>query len=141
MKKPIIICSVIVVVIVLFAGLYPRTYSKFNAHDWNHKHFRGTYDRRDDMLGDLLKNDRLKGMNVPQLRKLFGSRDAELFMAEDTLKMEMIISRESGWKPLTKILVLYLDKDSIVTSWKVRKYRRNTLKEWKQLQEELEKSK
>ncbi|MDF3027010.1 MAG: putative lipoprotein precursor [Fluviicola sp.] len=133
MKKTIIFCSVIVFVGLLFTMYYTATFSKFNKSDWNHKQFNGTYDRRDDMLEDLLKNYHLKGMSVPQLRSLFGSRDAELFMINDTLKMEMIISRGNGWKPLTKSLVLYLDKDSIVTSWKIRKYRKKDLKEFKQL--------
>lgn len=121
MKKVLIICSAIAVTCLFIAALYSEKFTKFNKDDWNHRSFRGPYDRRYDMLDDLLKNYHLKGMKVYQLKELLGSSDVEVFTENDTLQIKMNVFTEQGWRPAkTKNLIVYLDKDSVVTSYKVK---------------------
>ncbi len=125
MKKALLICGIVVFFGLAFAMFYTPKYTKFNKADWNHKGFNHSYDRRDDMLTDLLMNVHLKGMHVNQLRKLFGPDEVEVIEKNDTLRITFNILNEIRPGALyTKDLILYLDQDSVVNSMKLKEQRK-----------------
>lgn len=98
---------------------------KFNKTDWNNKRSDGYYDKREPMLDDLLANHHLKGKNIAQLRTLFGPNDLEVFEYDNQLIIQMNIVTDFKWNidpQYTKDLFLYLNKDSVVTSFEVKEH-------------------
>lgn len=98
---------------------------KFNKADWNHTVVEGHYDKRDPMLDDLLTNYHLKGKSLKQLRALLGSSDLMAYEAAGEIKIQMNIVTDYGWNidpQYTKDLFLYLNKDSVVTSFNVKEH-------------------
>jgi hypothetical protein len=81
---------------------------KFNKERWNSEEDRGYFEYRSQMLEDLLKNQKLKGKTVEELKKLFGNLENY-----DTLKNTItftVLQEWSGIDPVyTKYLVLKLD--------------------------------
>ncbi|WP_300662370.1 hypothetical protein [Fluviicola sp.] len=114
-----------IVCVVLFLTASCSSGKKFNKTDWNHRMSEGYYDKREAMLEDLLMNHPLKGKNIRQLRQLFGSDDLEVFKYDHQWMIQMNIITDYGWDidPVyTKDLFVYLDKDSVVTSLKVKEW-------------------
>jgi hypothetical protein len=81
---------------------------KFNKEKWNSEEDRDYFEYRSLMLEDLLKNQKLKGKTVEELKKLFGNLENY-----DTLKNTItftVLQEWSGIDPIyTKYLVLKLD--------------------------------
>lgn len=85
----------------------------------------GYFDRREPMLDDLLENHSLKGQSIGKLRKLFGSNDLEVYEYDHQLTIQMNIVTDYGWDidpQYTKDLFLYLNQDSVVTSFEVKEH-------------------
>ena len=121
MKKLLIVC------VILFLTASCSSGKKFNKTDWNHRMSEGNYDQREAMLEDLLTNHPLKGKNIGELRALFGADDLEVFKYDHQLIIQMNILTDYGWDidPVyTKDLFLYLDQDSVVSSLKVKEWRK-----------------
>lgn len=94
---------------------------KFNKADWNSFNG-GYYDKREPILDDLLTNHNLKGKSIKQLRALLGPYDLEVNKCNRGLVIQMNIVTDFEWNidpQYTKDLFLYLNKDSIVTSFEV----------------------
>lgn len=124
MKKILNFCIVFVLAFLVFAGCYFRETKKFNKADWNDLSG-GYFNKRGPMLEDLLTNHQLKGKNIGQLRKLFGQKDLGVYEYDHQLIIYMNIITDFGWNidpQYTKDLYLYLNKDSVVTSFKVKEY-------------------
>lgn len=115
-KFRIFFCAIILIV--------SCSQKKFNKADWNS--FRdGYFDKREPILEDLVTNYRLKGKSIKQLRTLLGPYDLEVREVDNKLTIQMNVVTDFGWDidPVyTKDLYLYLNKDSVVTSFEIKEH-------------------
>lgn len=96
---------------------------KFNKERWNSEEDRGYYEYRNQMLGDLLNNYKLKGKTVEELNELFGN--IEYYDTLNNIISFEILQEWSGIDPVyTKYLILKLDKNKKVKSISFDEFKR-----------------
>jgi len=98
---------------------------KFNRTQWDDGDIE-TYPYRDAMLNDLLANYHLKGITYHQLTKLLGEPGRWENVNIDS--PYYVINTDYGHDidPVyTKTLTIYLDKDSVVTNYEVKEWKKN----------------
>ncbi len=91
---------------------------KFDRSKWNLKDDMW-YPDRNSMVDDLVKNHKLKGLTYKELTKLVGEPD-RWESNIDSPYYEIVTDFGSDIDPVyTKSLVVYLNKDSVITSLKI----------------------
>jgi hypothetical protein len=118
MKKVVLM----VLVFVLASCVEPTSKRKFDKTAWGEKIDWDFY-QREPMLDDLLQHHQIKGLTRKQLIDSLG----EPANYEDTTAMyyEIVTDFGSDIDPVyTKNLVIYLNKDSIATGFKVEEWKR-----------------
>lgn len=93
----------------------------FDKTKWNQRNSIGSYDYRDQMLEDLIAKHKLKGKSINDLRDIFG--EIIVFKCDDQNCIHFNIVTEYGnfIDPVyTKDLIIFLNKDSIVSEYKIR---------------------
>lgn len=92
---------------------------KFNRAQWDDGDIE-IYPYRDAMLNDLLTTYQLKGMSYKQLTKLLGEPQRWENLNIDSPYYNIITDYGDDIDPVyTKTLIIYLNKDSIITNYKV----------------------
>lgn len=92
---------------------------KYNKKKWNLKDDVGYYSYREPMLNDLLKNHKIKGLNINELNNLFGKIEID---PTNKNKIFFNIVTDYGWDidPVyTKDLILILNQNQIVIDYKI----------------------
>ncbi|RVU02386.1 hypothetical protein EOD41_00140 [Mucilaginibacter limnophilus] len=116
------ICIVIVMLCLCLTACQPKL--KFDKAKWNSRSDM-EYPYRDAMLDDLLKQHHLKGLTYKELTKNIG----EPIRALDNLEYayyNIVTDYGSDIDPVyTKILSIKLNKDSIVTDYKVEEWKKD----------------
>jgi len=106
---------------VIIIGCKPHSREiKFNRAQWDDGDIE-IYPYRDAMLNDLLTTYHLKGMNYKQLTKLLGEPQRWEDDNIDSPYYNIITDYGDDIDPVyTKTLIIYLNKDSIITNYKVQ---------------------
>jgi hypothetical protein len=98
---------------------------KFNRAQWNDGDIE-IYPYRDAMLNDLFTNYHLKGMSYRQLTKLLGEPSRWENVNIDSPYYVINTDYGNDIDPVyTKTLTIYLDKDSVVASYKVKEWKKH----------------
>ena len=84
---------------------------KFNSRNW--KHIDGTYNHRDDMVLDLMKNVLHKGKHYKDVEKLLGKPNENKFHKKITYETYYEFINEEH-----RTLTIYFSKDSLITYYK-----------------------
>lgn len=111
--------SLLVVILII---AYNMVGGKFDRNKWNDKND-WDYPYRDAMADDLMKHHKLKGLSFKQLKDLLGA--PENFTDADSIYYQLIM--DYGWDidPVhTKYLVFKLNKDSVVTGFRINEWER-----------------
>src|SRR2546430_17276038 len=96
---------------------------KFNRVQWDDGDIE-IYPYRGEMLYDLLTSYHLKGLTYKQLAKLLGEPDRWEKVNIDSPYYVINTEYSNGIDPTyTKTLTFYLNKDSVVTGYKVKEWR------------------
>ncbi|WCT11539.1 hypothetical protein [Mucilaginibacter jinjuensis] len=102
------------------AGCQPNL--KFNKSEWSYKED-WDYPYRDEMLNDLTKNHKLKGLTFHQLIDSLGQPQAD--GTDNSFFYETLIDFGSDIDPVhTKSLVIHLNKDSVVSGFEIKEWRK-----------------
>lgn len=95
---------------------------KFDKAQWQDGDIE-QYPYRDAMLNDLLTHYHLKGMTYKQLTQLLGGANRWESSNLDSPYYDIIVDYGNDIDPVyTKTLTFYLNKDSVVTSYKVKEW-------------------
>jgi hypothetical protein len=98
-------------------------HQKFDKKEWGEKED-WDYIYRDGMIDDLLAHHRLKGLSYHQLIDLLGQ--PENLTNNDGKYYQLLVDFGSDIDPVhTKYLVFQLNRDSIVTSYKIKEWKKN----------------
>jgi hypothetical protein len=98
---------------------------KFDVNKWNDFEDNSTFEYRDAMLNDLLKNYHLKGRNISDMEKIFGPIDEHNFSDEKNLLIFEVLQKWCGIDPIyTKYLNLEFNQSGIIDSVYVTEYKR-----------------
>jgi len=111
------------IILIIIIGLNSCTRDiKFDKIKWNQRNGSGYYDCRDLMLEDLLQNHNIKGSKIDELRNLFGEiNPISLPNGNSALNFNIVTDFKYDIDPqYTKDLILYLDKDSVVSNYKIK---------------------
>ena len=90
---------------------------KFNRKEWNH--IDGSYNHRDLMIQDLMKNILHKGMTYKELEKILGKPNEQSFSKKVSYELYDNFYREES-----RELIIYFSKDSCITNF-ARVHRKN----------------
>lgn len=107
------------ILFILFFSSCSFNQEKYNKQKWNLKDDVGYYSYRDPMLKDLLKNHKIKGLNITELETLFGKIEIDSLNKKEIL-FNIVV--DFGWDidPVyTKDLIIILDKNSIAKDYKI----------------------
>jgi len=94
-----------------------RKKEKFDRYRWNGGDGL-SFPYRDNMLEDLLANHKLKGLTYKQVTQLLHPPDRNSF-TDKSFEYEIICKMNKLDTVYAKTLILYLNKDSIVSDFKV----------------------
>ncbi len=83
---------------------------KFNRIAWNH--IDGSYNHRDLMTQDLMKNILHKGMTFKELEKILGKPNEQTFRTKVSYELYYNFYQEES-----RALIIYFSKDSCVTNF------------------------
>ncbi len=114
----------LLVVCTVFTLISASCQQSFNRTAWDDCDS-GMCNQRKYMLDDLLNHHQLKGMTRKQLVKLLGDQN---YTPTSPYEMTYNIITDYGWDidPVyIKNLTFYLNKNSVVTAYKVEEWRRN----------------
>jgi hypothetical protein len=76
---------------------------------------------RDQMLEDLVKNHKLKGITFSQLCELLGEPPKCETCEKNTVEYEIVVDYGHDIDPVYfKLLEFTLDKDSIIINWRIK---------------------
>jgi len=110
------------VLFVLIAICLISCQSKFNKQDWNEK-AGWDYPFRDHMLSDLAQHHQLTGLSYQQLKDSLGNPD---IVDTSGVYYQIIIDYGTDIDPVhTKDLMLKLNRDSIVTSFQIKEWKKD----------------
>ena len=113
-----------ILLLIIFIGC--KESIKFNKERWAAES-EPDYSDRDKMLPDLIKNYKLKGISYKDLTDMLSTPQFidSLEVTYDIYVNYDVIDPRGG-----KRLIFYLDKDSIVTDYKVEKWSNRRQKWW-----------
>ena len=94
--------------------------NKFDKSKWIAKDD-WDYPERDDILSDLISNHQLKGLTYNQLIDSLGE-PANYNSNKDNIYYDIVVNYSSLDPKSGKYLILHLNKDSVVTDFKVVKW-------------------
>src|ERR1700761_2676227 len=98
---------------------------KFNRAQWDDGDIE-IYPYRDAMLNDLLTNYHLKGMRYKDMTKLLGEPNRWENVNIDSPYYTINTDYGHDIDPVyTKALTIYLNKDSIITTYKIKEWRKD----------------
>lgn len=118
MNRRISIVSILLIMQII--GCQPNM--KFNKTDWNSKED-WDYPYREDMLNDLVKNHKIKGLTYHQLIDSIGKPEHD---SKGAVFYNVITDFGSDIDPVyIKTLTLHLNKDSIVNGFEVVEWKNN----------------
>jgi hypothetical protein len=90
---------------------------KFNRKEWNH--IDGSYNHRDLMIQDLMKNILHKGMTFKELEKILGKPNEQSFSKKVSYELYYNFYQEES-----RELIIYFSNDSCITNF-ARVHRKN----------------
>lgn len=97
---------------------------KFDVEKWNDIECNITYENRDAMLNDLLKNYHLKGRNINEMEKIFGKIEEHNFSSDENLLSFTVLQKWSGIDPIyTKNLNIEYNQNGIIDSAFITEYK------------------
>jgi hypothetical protein len=90
---------------------------KFDVKKWNDFEDNATFEYRDAMLNDLLKNYHLEGRNINEMEKIFGPINENNLMEEHNILYFEVLQKWSGIEPTyTKYLNIRYKNNGIIDS-------------------------
>jgi hypothetical protein len=112
---------------VIFIGvliLFTSCNLKFDKNKWMIKEDIG-YKYRNDMLDDLIKNHKIKGLRYNELADLIGEPDKNMVGDSECIYYPIIDKYGFDIDPVySKTLEIWLNKDSIVTKFEVFEHKK-----------------
>lgn len=123
LHRPSLILYIYSLVVIIVSGCSAHSQQlKFNRTQWDDGDIE-IYPYRDAMLSDLLTNYHLKGMSYKQLTKLLGEPQRWENANIDSPYYNIDTDYGQDIDPVyTKTLTIYLNKDSVVTGYKVEEW-------------------
>jgi outer membrane protein assembly factor BamE (lipoprotein component of BamABCDE complex) len=108
MKECMLKFSILFVLLALSSCEAPQ--QKFNRKEWNH--IDGSYNHRDLMIQDLMKNVLHKGMSYKELEKIVGKPNEQSFSKKVTYELYYNFNQEER-----RELIIYFSNDSCITNF------------------------
>ena len=98
---------------------------KFDKIQWLECSDLGQYPKRNRLVNDLLENHKIKGLSYKQVIDLIGEPEKNITGENNEIHYQILIEYGSDIDPIyTKTLILKLDKDSSITSFKVNEWKK-----------------
>lgn len=107
MKECMLKFSILFVLLAFASCEAPQ--QKFNRKEWNH--IDGSYNHRDLMIQDLMKNILHKGMSYKELEKIVGKPNEQSFSKKVTYELYYDFYQEES-----RELIIYFSKDSCISN-------------------------
>jgi hypothetical protein len=118
MKKKLL---VLVILLIFFSC---KKEIKFDPKKWNDFEDNNTFEYRNAMLNDLLKNYHLKGRNINEMEEIFGKINENNFNKNENLLTFDVLQEWSGIEPVyNKYLNIKYNKKGIVDSVYITEYK------------------